>query len=113
VIQVAQPVEIRERLAAHAGLAQRRAAHPDGAARRALIWWLAATQLAPLSRLAGELRARDAQSLAPLASGRLPDELAPLADSLNALLERCASRSTRSGRSSPMRRTSCARRSLP
>ena len=52
------------------------------------IWWLAAKNLAPLSRLAGELRARDAQSLAPLATGGLPDELAPLAHSLNALLDR-------------------------
>ena len=35
------------------------------------IWWLAARNLAPLERLAGEVRARDAQSLAPL-DGRRP-----------------------------------------
>ena len=88
VIQVAQPVEIRQRLAAHAawrGVLPLVLITPLAAL---LIWWLAATHLAPLSRLAGELRARDAQSLAPLATGRLPDELAPLAESLNALLER-------------------------
>jgi two-component system OmpR family sensor kinase/two-component system sensor histidine kinase QseC len=88
VIQVAQPVEIRQRLAAHAawrGVLPLILITPLAAL---LIWWLAATHLAPLSRLAGELRRRDAQSLAPLATGGLPDELAPLADSLNALLER-------------------------
>jgi two-component system OmpR family sensor kinase/two-component system sensor histidine kinase QseC len=53
-----------------------------------LIWWLAATQLAPLSRLAGELRGRDAAVARAARDRRLPDELAPLADSLNALLER-------------------------
>ena len=88
VIQVAQPVEIRERLAANAAWRSVVPLILMGPLAALLIWWLAATQLAPLSRLAGELRARDAQSLAPLASGRLPDELAPLADSLNALLGR-------------------------
>ena len=88
VIQVAQPVEIRQRLAAHAawrGVLPLVLITPLAAL---LIWWLAATQLAPLLRLAAELRARDAQSLSPLATGGLPDELAPLAESLNALLER-------------------------
>jgi signal transduction histidine kinase len=88
VIQVAQPVDIRERLAA-------------GAAWRSVlplllmaplaglgIWWLAARNLAPLDRLAGEVRSRDVQSLAPLAVGGLPDEVSPLAGALNALLER-------------------------
>jgi len=88
VIQVAQPVEIRQRLAAHAawrGVLPLVLITPLAAL---LIWWLAATQLAPLLRLAAELRARDAQSLSPLATGGLPDELAPLAESLNALLDR-------------------------
>ncbi|MEO5880954.1 MAG: ATP-binding protein [Caldimonas sp.] len=88
VIQVAQPVEIRQRLAAHAAWRSILPLLLMAPLAALAIWWLAARHLAPLSRLAGELRGRDAQSLAPLATGGLPDELAPLADSLNALLER-------------------------
>jgi len=88
VIEVAQPVEIRERLAAHAAWRSVLPLLLIAPLAVLVAWWLAAKHLAPLSGLAGELRARDAQSLAPLASGGLPDELAPLADSLNALLER-------------------------
>ena len=55
------------------------------------IWWLAAQNLAPLDRLARDVRARDARSLAPLPTGDLPDEVAPLASALNALLERLRS----------------------
>ena len=88
VIQVAQPVEIRQRLAAHAAWRSVLPLLLMAPLAALAIWWLAAKHLAPLSRLAGELRARDAQSLAPLATGGLPDELAPLAHSLNALLER-------------------------
>jgi signal transduction histidine kinase len=88
VIQIAQPVEIRERLAARAAW---RSVLPLllMAPLAALgIWWLAARNLAPLDRLAGEVRSRDEQSLAPVAVGGLPDEVAPLARALNALLER-------------------------
>ena len=88
VIQVAQPVEIRQRLAAHAAWRSVVPLLLMAPLAALAIWWLAAKNLAPLSRLAGELRARDAQSLAPLATGGLPDELAPLAHSLNALLDR-------------------------
>jgi len=55
------------------------------------IWWLAARNLAPLDRLAHEVRSRDARSLAPVPTGDLPDELAPLASALNALLARLGS----------------------
>jgi signal transduction histidine kinase len=53
-----------------------------------VLWWLAARTLAPLERLAGEVRRRDLRSLAPLATTDLPDEVAPLARALNALLAR-------------------------
>ncbi|MEP7140939.1 MAG: ATP-binding protein [Caldimonas sp.] len=88
VIQVAQPVEIRQRLAAHAawrGVLPLLLVTPLAAFA---IWWLAAKNLAPLERLAGEVRSRDAGSLEPLPTGDLPDELAPLARALNALLDR-------------------------
>ena len=88
VIQVAQPIEIRRRLAAHAAWRSVLPLLLMAPLAALAIWWLAAKHLAPLSRLAGELRGRDAGSLAPLATGAMPDELAPLAHSLNALLER-------------------------
>jgi two-component system OmpR family sensor kinase/two-component system sensor histidine kinase QseC len=55
------------------------------------IWWLAARNLAPIERLAREVRTRDARSLAAVPTDGLPDEIAPLASALNALLARLSS----------------------
>ncbi|MEK8049937.1 ATP-binding protein [Ideonella sp. DXS22W] len=94
VIQVAQPRAVRRTLAADAAL---RSVAPLAVLAPLLalaVGWLAALTLAPLRRLAAELRGRDAQSLAPLPEGpdgahaRLPDELVPLVQSLNGLLWR-------------------------
>jgi signal transduction histidine kinase len=91
VIQVAQPVEIRQRLAAHAAWRSVLPLLLLTPFAALAIWWLAARNLAPLDRLAREVRSRDARSLAPVATGGLPDEVAPLATALNALLERLRS----------------------
>ena len=91
VIQVAQPVEIRERLAAHAAWRSVLPLLLMTPLAALAIWWLAARNLAPLERLAHEVRSRDARSLAPVPTGELPDELAPLAKALNALLARLGS----------------------
>ena len=88
VIQVAQPVEIRQRLAAHAAWHSVLPLLLVTPLAAFAIWWLAAKNLAPLARLASEVRSRDAGSLDPLPTGELPDELAPLARALNALLDR-------------------------
>ena len=88
VIQVAQPIEIRQRLAARAAwhsVVPLLLVTPLAAL---VMAWLAAQNLAPLDRLARELRSRDARSLAPVPTAGLPDEVAPLASALNALLER-------------------------
>jgi signal transduction histidine kinase len=88
VIQVAQPLQIRKHLAAGAAL---RSVAPLGfiaPAMALLIWWLAEQTLAPLSRLADGVRARDEQSLQPLPLAGLPDEVGPLVGALNGLLER-------------------------
>jgi signal transduction histidine kinase len=91
VIQVAQPVEIRQRLAARAAWRSVLPLLVMAPFAALAIWWLAAQNLAPLERLARELRARDARSLAPLPTSGLPDEVAPLTVALNALLERLRS----------------------
>jgi two-component system OmpR family sensor kinase/two-component system sensor histidine kinase QseC len=54
------------------------------------MWWLAALSLRPLQQVAQAVRERDTQSLAPLPGDGLPDELAPLVQALNGLLQRLA-----------------------
>jgi signal transduction histidine kinase len=88
VIQVAQPRQIRRRLAAAAAL---RSIAPLAAMAPLLalaLGWLAAGTLRPLRHLAQAVRERDTGSLQPLPATALPDELAPLAAALNDLLAR-------------------------
>jgi len=88
VIQVAQPRQIRTRLAAAAalhGVAPLLWAAPLLALA---MWWLAAGTLAPLRRVAQSLRERDEQSLQPLATAGLPVEVEPMVAALNGLLQR-------------------------
>jgi two-component system sensor histidine kinase QseC len=51
-----------------------------------LVWLVVGWSLRPLERMAQRLRARHATDLAPLVLDRLPDELEPVAASLNRLL---------------------------
>ena len=88
VIQVAQPERVRHARAAQAAL---RSVVPLLAVAPALalvIGWLVSRSLAPLQRLAVEVRARDSGSLQALPVTGLPDEVLPLVQSLNALLDR-------------------------
>lgn len=88
VIQVAQPLQDRRRLAADAAL---RSVAPLALIAPLLavaIWWLAALTLAPLRRVAADVRRRDEQSLQALPTADLPDEVAPLVQALNGLLQR-------------------------
>jgi signal transduction histidine kinase len=88
VIQVAQPRQIRQRLAANAALRSVLPLLLLAPLMALAIWWLAATTLAPLRRVAAQVRERDEQSLAALPTAGLPDEVAPLVSALNALLKR-------------------------
>ena len=88
VIQVAQPVRIRQGLAADAAL---RAVLPLAIAApliAGLLWWLIAHALRPLARVAQQVSAQDTAALSPLPTNQLPDEVAPLVAALNALLAR-------------------------
>jgi two-component system OmpR family sensor kinase/two-component system sensor histidine kinase QseC len=90
VIQVAQPERVRHERAAQAAL---RSVVPLLAVAPALalvIGWLVSRSLAPLQRLAVEVRSRDSGSLQALPVHDLPDEVLPLVQSLNALLDRLA-----------------------
>lgn len=88
VIQVAQRLQIRSGLAAQAALRSVLPLLLLAPLLGALVWWLVASALRPLGRVAHEVQGRDADSLAPVTAAGLPDEVAPLIDSLNALLRR-------------------------
>ncbi len=88
VIQVAQPRQIRQRLAADAALRSVAPLLFIAPLLALVIWWLAALTLAPLRRVAADVRERDEHSLQALPGEGLPDEVAPLVQALNALLQR-------------------------
>ncbi|RQP26050.1 ATP-binding protein [Piscinibacter terrae] len=88
VIQVAQPLTIRKRLAADAAL---HAVFPlllIAPVLALVVWWVTKVALRPLAELAGEVQGRDGQSLAPLPTQGLPEEVSPLVAAFNQLLER-------------------------
>jgi two-component system OmpR family sensor kinase/two-component system sensor histidine kinase QseC len=88
VVQVAQPLAVRRRLAAAAAL---RSVLPIAAALPFValgLWWLLGVSLAPLQRVARAVQTRDARSLDALPIAGLATELQPLVQSFNALLGR-------------------------
>ncbi len=88
VIQVAQPLAVRHQLAAAAAW---RSVLPLAIAAPLValaVWWLVGVSLSPLREIVAAVRARDAESLAPLPLAGLPAELEPLGGALNALLAR-------------------------
>jgi two-component system OmpR family sensor kinase/two-component system sensor histidine kinase QseC len=90
VIQVAQPVQIREQLAANAALRSVAPLLLVAPLMALVVWWVAALTLRPLRAVAADVRRRDEQSLAPLPTAGLPEEVSPLVVALNALLARLA-----------------------
>jgi len=88
VIQIAQPIQVRERLARAAAL---RVVVPLLLLLPlmiAFVAWIVRRGLLPLRDVTAEVQRRDARSLTPLATGNLPEEIAPLAAELNRLLAR-------------------------
>ncbi|HJW12035.1 MAG TPA: ATP-binding protein [Albitalea sp.] len=88
VIQVAQPRQIRERLAADAALRSVAPLLFLVPVMALLVWWVVSLTLKPLRQVAADVRRRDALSLSPLATAGLPEEVSPLVTALNALLQR-------------------------
>ena len=90
VIQVAQPMYVRQAMAA--GMATRTllpwlAALP---LLGGMIWWLVGRGLQPLIDVAQAVSQRHPQALEPLPTTGLPQEVQPLIASLNGLLQRLA-----------------------
>src|SRR5580692_8123385 len=85
VIQIAQPLRVREAFARGAAL---RVMVPLLLLLGAAIVGVVGNGLRPLRRVATEVQRRDVHSLTPLATERLPQEIAPLIDALNRLLLR-------------------------
>jgi len=88
VIQVGQPFEVRERIAAAAALRSLTPLLIFAPLVALAIWWLVGHSLRPIERIATELRRRDAQRLDPVSEEQLPTEVEPMVRSLNGLLER-------------------------
>jgi two-component system OmpR family sensor kinase len=88
VIQVAQPMSVREKRAAELALSTL-APFALLLPVLALLIWLAVGQaLKPLERLTGLVKARQVNALEPLPDAQLPDEVRPLVGALNDLLAR-------------------------
>ena len=87
-IQVAQPLRVREQLAASAAL---RTVQPFLALLpllALLVWFIIGRGLRPLNALAGALKSRTPSSMDQLSLARTPEEVQPLVHALNDLLAR-------------------------
>lgn len=90
VVQLAQPVSVRNRLAANVAL---RTLWPLIVLLPLLglaVWVVVGRGLRPLRRVTGALDARHPEALDPLPDTRLPLEVQPLVRALNGLLQRLA-----------------------
>ena len=88
VIQVAQPMSVRERRAAQLALSTLEPFALLLPALAVLIWLAVGHVLRPLERLTGLVKARRVNALEPLPDARLPEEVRPLVGALNELLAR-------------------------
>jgi two-component system, OmpR family, sensor kinase len=88
IIQVAQPMSVREHLATAAALRTVQPLLLSLPVLGLLIWWLIGRGLAPLLRIANSVGRRTANSLDPLRLEGVPSEARPLVESINQLLKR-------------------------
>ena len=88
VIQVAQPLSVRERRAAELALRTLKPFALLLPVLALLIWFAVGLALEPLRRLTAQVKARRVDALDALPAERLPDEVQPLVLALNDLLGR-------------------------
>lgn len=87
-IQVAQPMGVRNRLAADSALRTLSPFLVLLPLLGLLVWVAVGRELRPLETVAAAVSKRTATALEPLPAGGLPDEVRPLVGALNELLER-------------------------
>lgn len=87
-VRVAQPMTIRNRLAATAALRTLTPFFLLLPLLAVLVWFAVTRGLKPLETLAGAVRSRSSASLEPLDERSVPQEVQPVVSSLNDLLER-------------------------
>ncbi len=90
VIQVAQPMSVRQKRAAQLALDTLAPFALLLPVLAALIWLAVGHALRPLARLTGLVKARRVNALEPLPDAHLPEEVRPLVGALNELLARLA-----------------------
>lgn len=90
IVQVAQPVAMRESLARELSLRMLLPVLLLIPVLGAVLAWVSRRGLAPLEHTSRRVQERDAGRLDPLPTGDVPTELRPLVDALNALLARLA-----------------------
>jgi two-component system, OmpR family, sensor kinase len=88
VIQIAQPLAVRSRLAAQAALRSLLPLLAMLPVMGGLIWYLVGRGLRPLARLTRAVRSRQPEALDPLSAEGVPEEVQPLVEALNGLLSR-------------------------
>lgn len=86
LLEVAQPMRVRSALAAEVALRTVLPLLILLPILGGLLWWIVGRGLAPLRRVAGEVAARRPEALERLSDDALPEEVAPLVESLNRLL---------------------------
>ena len=75
-----------------------------------VIWCVVSWSLRPVKRARAQVAARQPEDLSPVSTEGVPDEIRPLLQELNLLLERMRGAFALQSNSSAMPRTSCARR---
>jgi two-component system OmpR family sensor kinase len=90
IVQVAQPVAMRESLARELSLRMLLPVLLLIPVLGAVLAWVSRRGLAPIEHTSRRVQERDAGRLDPLPTGDVPTELRPLVDALNALLARLA-----------------------
>jgi len=90
VIQVAQPMRVRERQAAELAVETLKPFALLLPVLGVIIWLAVGHALEPLQQLTGQVQARKVNAVDPLPDSRLPEEVRPLVGALNDLLARLA-----------------------
>jgi two-component system OmpR family sensor kinase len=88
VIQVAQDMRVRQTLAREAAWRSLLPVVLLAPLLALAVWWVIRQSLTPVQRVRKELALRQPQDLAPVSVEGLPDEMQPLVQELNSLLQR-------------------------